>query len=341
MNRIVPFLLATAVLSGAGCGNYSKDDLLFFSAIPELRDVSLQPPGVDDARLEAATPGQTTQALDACTENTLRCQAQNIAGGLNDLTFGLLAIIDNIMRYPPSQRSSEERVWGPIYLQDQNASFRFAMRRLDDGDEPRYAHCLHFANGDVGDSANDIGCDEARHDSGMLRVLSGEFIPGVRSDAAARSGAGQLLLEADHLKELDPNQDIEGTFDIVYDNFGGTQAISIDIEAPGSTGAIPDTAEYTYALFENGAGEFAFVIKADINGDFFSTKETYAIESRWNASQAGRATAKVSGGDLPDGLSWDVDECWNEQLETVYYRDPEPNNPDVGADDSVCALTAP
>src|SRR3954462_3508547 len=92
-----------AVGSLTACGNLSEEDLVFQAAIPPKQALELRPAGADEKGPDSGSSSTQSQALEAkCDDGDLRCGSRNAAHGLNQLTFGLLDIIDRVLQQPPT-----------------------------------------------------------------------------------------------------------------------------------------------------------------------------------------------------------------------------------------------
>jgi hypothetical protein len=95
-------------------------------------------------------------------------------------------------------------------------------------------------------------------------------------------------------------------------------------------------ADYAYNEAADGAGDMTFDVASDITGSATSLKETVTLRSRWIATGAGRADARVSGGDL-GAQQITASECWNTMFNRVFYKDSLDLAPAEGAE-SACAF---
>lgn len=316
---LLTLALGTAALSGC---NYDPETRLFRQVAPKPEDVVLQPPG---AEVQASESGDNTveQGLDSCDEDSLRCHAQNIATNLNALTIGLLTIVDEVLQFPPSHRETGRRVWGPHLDPNNGNTFRFEMSREDDGS---FAWCVHVGAGDLRLASGMVAirCEDETDPNGMMRLLSGNLEASDVDGEAARSGSGSMLLEAVRLLELQDDPELLGTFSFVYDNTNGRE-IEIDItDLPAQAGnPFGSDVLYQYKSTLEGSGTFGFAARANFVGDgggfgFASVPEDFVITAQWQADKAGRADARISGGDLPENQSYTATQCWDTTLVTTY-----------------------
>lgn len=309
MRSFVPLLLAAALVGGtSACGDLSQEDLLFRAAVPSKKDVEVRPAGVE-SEADDASDSTATQALEVeCEDTDLRCKSIQIAKGLNGITFALLDLVDFVVAQPPSKRSPGRRVWGPYFDAAKGTTARFEMFRLEDG--VSYAFCLHAAAGFVGElKAKDVSCEtDVDDESGMTLVLSGTFSPGDLEGARARTGAGSMTLETARLPDL-----AEAGRQMVIDFNNADNRTDIDITVVGQR--VPGSVQerepviYGYTREADGSGTFDFDLLFNFVKDTVRP-EDLVIKAKWNADQAGRADASITGGDIQgDGLS--VSQCWD------------------------------
>lgn len=351
------------VAATTACGNYAPEDVAFLRGAPRLVDVALQPPGAElaEGEMEAAAAGEVEQALSSCDEAPLRCMAQQTARDFNGLTGGLIAIIDGVINNPwiPMRRYPHRRVWGPLYVgqydatQDNTVRFE-VVKNPDAAAEHPFTFCLHVVRGRIENRlANDVSCEDADAvdpDSGLRRVLHGGLSPGDDPEAQAATGAGRLILDGVELAIAteDDEPDIPAIFDIEYDHSGGSELIHIDIrDVMEEVSEQFTSAEYDYVRLQEGSGEFAFKVKGQlVPSGLFEPQllETFEIKAQWSVEKAGAARAQVYGGNLdtqPDGPQvWDVEECWDTELDTVYFLSDDPEKEPVGTVD-LCQVPLP
>lgn len=333
----LPLLALLAPL--AACGDYNPEDIVFRRAAPRPEDVALEPPGVDVATARrGGVGGALRQGLTACdgvaADRNLRCLAQSIAGSLNGLTVGILTVVDNVVQSPPSQRARGRRVWGPHFVENDGATYRFEMVRDDD---TTFSWCIHAAAGFKGPfSGRGLSCDAERSEDGFVRVVSGTLVPGEAEDELARSGLGSIVFELTALGEL-ARQDTSGLITILYDNTGGESDIDIALDDM-RIASFPERSEYSYHRYPDGSGGFFFQAPGEASrGGLFEDEllETFTITAAWQADRAGRADAVITGGNL-DTFEISATQCWDAELCQVHYTqspdDPEhPTEGDLAA----------
>jgi hypothetical protein len=360
--RLAAVMACVSLLVGGltGCGNYAPEDQVFLSALPRLADVAFQPPGAELEEGEGGTaqPGQVQQALSTCDEAPLRCQTQETARTFNGLTAGLLQIVDGVLVLTNFKRYKDRRVWGPFHIPDtqqpsdlsKGLTVRFELERMTVGPdvEHPYRWCLHVATGkrDQWRLDDPLSCDvEVDPERELTKVLYGALTPGENTNALAGTGAGQLTLDGNLLATLAPDDESipRARFDITYDHFGGSDLIDLNIsEVVDESSGLFTSGAYHFSRLEDGSGDFYFTVKVNVNGngpDLFEPEvelETFEILSQWNGEREGSARAAIYGGDLGELITgeevrWDVTECWDANLDTVYLEHPDEDVTNVGA----------
>lgn len=332
----LPALLAalfgpTLVVLASGCGDLSQEDLLFRAALPSKSELELRPAGAPSQADDAGRRGPT-QGLECDDDENLRCKSLQVAETLNGVTFDILDLVDAITAQRPSQRSRGRRVWGPYFDEANDNTGRFEMVRRDDG--VTYDFCLHLVPGRLrNEDARDLSCDvDVDEDTGLTMVLSGFFTPGDLAGARARSGQGEVALELGRLPQVD--RGIRRLV-VAFDNDEGRTHINLTLfgaRIPGTT-TERSPVEYEFTREADGSGTFFFDVFANIAKDS-PRLEQLLIAAQWNADQAGRADASISGGDAGNGL--EVTHCWDAEGAEVYAARSAP--PGSRGDVEQCAF---
>lgn len=334
--RPLPLALAVLLAGPAlvGCGNLSEDDLFFFAGLPRKAQLEMRPAG-EPSSLEG--DGTEEQALELpCADGDLRCHARDVARGLNGVSFFLLDIIDEVLKYPPTHRERNRRVWGPIFDARKNTTFRVEMVREDDATSElgSFRFCVHSATGNVPPrQAGNVDCDvDSDEESGLALVLSGQFTPGDVEGARARSGVGSLALE---LSRVEPLQGAGRRVLVDFDNDDGRNELHLSVNGVllQGTNIERDAVDYDFTREADGSGTLRFDTFADLATEQPGV-ENVVIDAAWDAAQAGRAEAAVARvSDLENPLFVAV-QCWDAELGTVFFR---ANDTSTG-DEDLCAF---
>lgn len=315
-----------------GCGNLSNDDLIFLAALPDRANLALHVPGTE---LEQRGQGlsELSQGLDGCAEDDLLCQAWQVSSGINAGVFALLDLVDAIVtRFPPTRREPDRRVWGPSYVATSRSTVRFEMIRNSDSLDGIFSYCLHATLGRIPPGTGDqVRCDEVEHSSGLTRIFHGAFAPGPER-GGARWGQGSLVFDHNLARRVGlARPGDQGIITVEYDNTEEQVAIGVKIrEVVDQRTLLPSSADYRYQRAADGSGQFRFVILADFVPFLFTSLEQLEIGARWNPAGAGRADAVVTGGDLVN-QEVTASQCWDTDLETVYYQDSADEHGSIGA----------
>jgi hypothetical protein len=331
-------LLAT--LSSA-CGDLSQEDLLFRAGVPQKSALAVVPPGIEDEVDDALSSSSQAlssrrQAVEERCEGDLLCETRNLARGFNGFTFFLLDIVDTISALPPTRRARGQRVWGPHFDAEKGSSFRFEMNRSDDG--ATFTFCLHAARGFVG-RAPDVDCSvEDDADSGLQRILLGDFSPSGLVGAQARLGKGSMQLETERLNRLEGEPRFARVVEFIFDNTEGQTNIHIDMLDAAVDDEDRDAA-YDFQRSADGDGTLAFDVFANLvpGGLFGEALERIRLRAAWTAELAGRAIGVVDGGNTGDNV-FTVEQCWDAALATVYRKDVDDSST---GDVDLCVIDAP
>jgi hypothetical protein len=129
------------------------------------------------------------------------------------------------------------------------------------------------------------------------------------SGQARADGSGTLRVDL----SAAAGDDDTGRYEINYDLESDTQDIVLDTTEAG----VAERLEYHYRGSADGAGDLTLAIRADA-GDPGGQPELTALRTRWIASGAGRADARISGGDLTAPIT--ASECWDATFSRVYFE---------------------
>ena len=287
-----------AVAWGAGCGNYSNEDLEYLNALPQTEDVSMEAP------LKADVPrADQDEALKMTT---------TVTTAVNLTVVALLGLVDRIRSFTPTAREQNGRVWGPV-PDEKNPGWKLAFRMTKalaaDGVTPHFDYVLVM----IGPADTNFGTDASPTDA--TPVLSGWF------EWAGRAGAGTGHLSLTPKAARDagavlPNLEkvITAVFD--YDNRASPRTLDVVAmnEKPVDPTKDAESSTYHYERAPNGDGGMKFTFLQDsVEGP--AGVDTLQIASRWYGTGEGRARISVLAGDR-EGLTW-VD-CWAATSLTSY-----------------------
>ncbi|HYQ41788.1 MAG TPA: hypothetical protein VER11_07465 [Polyangiaceae bacterium] len=324
-NACCSFVICFSALT-SGCALDKKDDDAdaFREAVPEEQSVALSGPDSSSASSTAAV-GPTRRTLGT-TPATQYAKwygfTREMRRGVNQVTAGVLAGVWTILHVPPSAISKDSATWGPYTDELEPASYRFRITRIADDE---YDYTL---DGRPKASANDAD---------FRAVLTGHGY----GKPHALHGQGGFTIDLDVAKSLDP---------FAHPNDSGT--VHIDYELPHDFDQNPDFLPRSITAKVDPEGEAEYTVESlalvdhtgsihvDAHVDIADTKDTLledvVIDSRWNATGAGRADIDFTGGDLPSSVPMvSAVECWGTDFTQSYYDDSVKFSPTVG-DVSAC-----
>jgi hypothetical protein len=311
-----------AVLVAAGCGGGESPEEAFRAALPP-EGLRMTVPGGEAAALAvpgmlSAGPGVLSSALVGQTAE-LYALTRRTSDGLNGMVGGILASIWGIARQPPSAVGPDAAVWGPFTPVLSPATFRLVVERRPD----RLVFHLDARPKGAGDDA-------------FRPVAAGGPDPAAPPERAA----GEFAVDLSLLHTLDPvGHPLAGAMGVRHDLGPGGGSIAVHLQDLAGPGEPPLTADYRYALGPGGEGVFRFAAHADLLGGP-EQLEDGLIVSRWTPAGAGRADARVTGGDA--GAGADASECWDDLFARVWFAfGPSQEPPVEEGDPSRCAFAEP
>jgi hypothetical protein len=333
-------MMMVLATGGAGCGNLSQEDLLFLSARPTRDDLALRPPG---AEVDVATDRQQQTLGLACDEGDLRCEAERAAQLLNQLTFALLDLLEEISSLPPTVRAVGYRRFGPFTVGEAvQATYLLQQQRNGDG-STRF--CLHGHAGADDRSGRDDAtvpsCDDAGGgDESLLLLWDGAITVGV-GDTSLRTSQGNMRLFGDRVAAISGDRSLGNELTFAFDHNETGSLVNIDVDqAAFEDGDERGPLRYRFASSADGSGSVVVVIERDLIGSGIafdrSANEQLTLRSVWTVTQSGRAQGSLTGGDLDEPVVWQ--QCWAEApvLTTTYLLT---HDNVVSGDSNSCVLS--
>ncbi|HJZ84621.1 MAG TPA: hypothetical protein VKN99_05585 [Polyangia bacterium] len=306
-------LILTLALVGAGCVANPDDGAgEYRAAIPPENSIQINVPGG-----AAGTTGEHTANLLGQTADfyaITRLTSERVNG---DVGF-VLAVLWAIVHTPPASISGNSATWGPFTPTLSPVNYRLVVTRVAPG---QYSYHL--------DGRPKASTSEADFQA----LISGSATPSTPPGRGAGSFSVNLTLG----HQMDPvGTRGTGSVAVSYDFSGNPKSISVHFANVSDDSGQPVTADYLYDRFDDGSGDFQFDAHANMVGTA-AALEDGIIRSRWDASGAGRADARVSGGDAGSGLT--VSECWNQSFQRVYFTANPAVVPTEGTE-SACAYAS-
>jgi hypothetical protein len=225
----------------------------------------------------------------------------------------VLILIHSIVQFPVTSVEGTTYTWGPWSDALDPAEYKLDVRDVGDG---TYEYQLS-------------GRSKTESNAQFEVVIDGKAAPGPDE----HRGNGQFLLDFDAGRRVNPIDagDERGTVTATYDLAARELDLAIDtVDDRGQ----PVTADYAYAETADGGGDMTFNVTGDAGGT--AKTEQITLRSRWQATGAGRADARLTGGDLaaPGAIA---SECWDTFFKRVYYTDNVNFAPTEGLADA-CAF---
>jgi hypothetical protein len=330
--RSLPVLALTtfAALALVGCPepDEDKDAGVFAQIAPKAEDVKLATPtrasgaGVGTDAQAPTPPGVEPTGNGANGLATFYTFTRQTFDGVNIGTAWVLGLVNAITKYPTTQRSDDQAIWGPWQGELSPAEWRLRVTRAE-GDA--YDYVLE------GRTASEGGEYRA--------VISGRgYAPG-----DSRRGLGNFVIDNDAADAIDParlkSPDSSGTLAVDHD----LRALRSNLDAAYhiSVKARPTANDEQYDIeldrLDGGGGTVEITSKGDVDDEpAKAALENISMKSRWIASGAGRADVTVEGGDVPPSLGTiTMSECWGESFKEVYYTDSANLAPTSG-DEAAC-----
>jgi hypothetical protein len=272
----------------------------FEHAVPDRSLLTLKVPG----DVSAAGTSSLSQGLLG-ERATFYTVTVTTTSNFNNGVAGFLDGIEHILTQPPSQQSATHAVWGPTNDPLATANYKFDVERAAPD-----AYGYGFS-----------GKLKGAPDSAFQLVIEGE-----NHIVDASHATGNLHVDSDLARMLDPNNLSDQNYFVHYDNTGSQRIVAIAFQKAGS-----NDAGYQYAQNPDGSGSFQFASLQDVDGD--GTLETLGINSRWLATGAGRADVAAEGGSLaaPQGMT----ECWDASFGRTFFQQ---NGHLVEGDPQSCAF---
>ncbi len=323
-------LIVTALLTA--CGGLSNADALFLLSLPTADEVRLD---VGTAAEVNAGPASIAQALSD-KANTYT-QLSQTAAGLNRSVEETLNFVHELGRSgPPTSRSGEQRVWGPVRdLNGSGITLRLEISRLPEKEDqglnsrrPRFFICLQAARDK--DYTGGPGSCQGEGDAGLRPILWGEYSPGrntvetnnlttdTKADAL-RAGNGEIFINLGVFRILEPSSTAQGVYHLTYafSEGGAQKSIAIEISNIKDFGAVRSLS-YLYGL-KGGCVDFYVRFMSNLE-DTGPLLEQHVLEAQWTLNGTGRSDLRISGGDFPLAFSASVTECWDENQNSTYLN---------------------
>lgn len=301
-------LAAATAVSLFACVSQDATPSSIDKALPTADQISIKLPETAARTLDAAGDPQAVGDLASWYVAT-RAVTRMFNGG----SAWVLIVIHTVVQLPPTTASGDTFTWGPWSNALDPAEYKLVVKVVGDG---TYTYQLS-------------GRSKTQANSQFEVVIDGT------ADARAGEGKGngEFLIDFDASKRVNPIDagDAKGTIDVHYDL--AARHLGLTVMTTDAVGA-PVAADYAYNEAADGGGDMVF--DADTNAGGTSALEQLTLRSRWLATGAGRADARITGGDLGQ-VQITASECWSAAFARVYYQDSNRFAPAEG-DVSACAF---
>lgn len=229
----------------------------------------------------------------------------------------VLTLIHRIVEQPPTTVNGNTFTWGPGSQALDPADYKLDVIAVGDG---TFTYQLSARSKIIPNASFEV-------------VISGTADPRKGED----QGSGTFSLDFDASKRTDPTATGTGSIHASYDL--AAKHLDLAIDSTDALGA-PLKGDYTYDQAADGGGQMLFQINSNV--DLLGpADETISLRSRWLPTGAGRADARIAGGDL-GALTATASECWDTHFLQVFYIDAISNGGTLSASDgqaSACAFT--
>jgi hypothetical protein len=289
---------ALVLVLAAGCLPQA-DDSEFKAAIPPENSIQIAVPGGSQAAVAPGQPGlgshqEAVLGQTADFYAITRLTSERVNG---DVGF-VLAVLWTIVHYPASDVTGNTATWGPFTPTLSPVNYRLVVTRVAAG---QFTYHL------------DGRPKSSTSDADFQAIITGNAAPS--TPVGRGSGSFELNLNVAH--QLDPVGTMGGgTVNVTYDFGSNPKTIQVHFANVLDATDQPVSADYIYDRFDDGSGDFQFDAHGNMVGSALQLEDGI-IRSRWDTSGAGRADARVSGGDAGTGLT--ATECWDTNFARVYF----------------------
>ncbi|HEY5935881.1 MAG TPA: hypothetical protein VIU61_14630 [Kofleriaceae bacterium] len=221
----------------------------------------------------------------------------------------VLGLIHAIVQYPVTTVDGDTYTWGPWSSALDPAEYKLDVKDVGDG---TYEYVLS-------------GRSKTTAGAGFEKIIDGFADP----RPGHLKGNGEFTVDFDAGKRANPIDpgDARGIVGVTYDLTA--RHLDLTIRSTDDNGA-PVMAFYAYDEAADGSGDMVFDVEGDAGGT--AANEQITLRSRWLQTGAGRADARLTGGDVGTGAI--ASECWDTGFRRVFYTDSvnfEPTEGTVGS----------
>ncbi|HEX2685017.1 MAG TPA: hypothetical protein VHN14_00285 [Kofleriaceae bacterium] len=287
-------LATTCALSLVACVKQDAPPQDIDHAIPTADQVSIKLPD-GASRVLARSSEQNQDAVGQLA--SWYVATRDVTRTFNGGSAWVLVLVHTIVQFPVTTVNGDTFTWGPWSQALDPAEYKLDVRAVGDG---TYEYKLS-------------GRSKTQADAKFEVVIDGTSDP----RAGDLKGTGEFLIDFDAGKRVNPidSGDAKGSVDVKYDL--AKQHLDLTIMSTDAAGK-PVLADYAYNQTADGGGDMVFDVSSNIGGS--AALETLTLRSRWLDTGAGRADARIGGGDL-GALQATASECWDTMFKRVFYTD--------------------
>jgi hypothetical protein len=274
---------ATLAISLLACVPESEAPTAIKSAIPTAEQVQIKLP-TDNSR-------QLGQVADWYKST------RDVTRMFNGGSAWVLVLVHTIVQFPVTTTDGNKYTWGPWSDSLDPAEYKLDVFELADG---TYDYKLSGRSKTVAGSSFEVVID------GHADPRPGEL-----------KGNGQFLLDFDASRRVNPVDagNERGTVTAKYDL--SARHLDLEIDSVDDRNQ-PVMADYAYNEAADGGGDMLFNVSGNAGGG--TQNEKITLRSRWQKAGAGRADARLAGGDLGASVA-EASECWDTTFRRVFYKD--------------------
>lgn len=283
-------LAAVCALSLVACIQQDDAPEEIARAIPTADQVKITLP-------DSATSARSSEQFAVGQIADWYVATRGVTRTFNGGSAWVLILVHTIVKFPVTSIDGDTYTWGPWSDALEPAEYKLDVRAVGDG---TYEYQLS-------------GRSKTEASARFEVVIDGTADP----RAGENKGSGRFLIDFDASRRVNPieNGDARGSVDVRYDL--AARHLDLTIMSTDALGK-PVLAEYAYNQAADGGGDMVFEISGDAGGGV--AQESVTLRSRWQASGAGRADARLAGGDLGT-VQATASECWDTSFRRVFYTD--------------------
>jgi hypothetical protein len=235
------------------------------------------------------------------------------------------ALVNLIIKYPPTSTSQDEAVWGPWEDPLDPVAWKVTITRMAE-------HTYHYTF---------EGRPRTDPTAAFVIVLAGTHTPALNAQGLEVEGFGDgsFTLDWDARATLPQPDGNVGKADYSYSHPGVGQPVSItahfrqvkDDNNPGNK----NDADYAFAQQPGGPGSMDFVLIPSATAS--PLWDSAVVHSRWQFDGEGRADVQLMKTNSP---VFSVSECWDKNYASVYKQGSLPGSDSWGAESSCIFPTA-